>query len=153
MKITEDIYIKIEQYEIEAYINLKYYDKAKNCIINSLNKYKEMIQNLNLNYYSKRNNEFIKEIHFKINLFYGLALINIKNRNYKEAEENITQIFNFFTNKNDLPNYFIDLIIYINLIKLGDPYLQTKDNIRFKNNILNMIKIRRTNLKKNFNGY
>ena len=153
LKITEDIYIKIEQYEIEAYINLKYYDKAKNCIINSLNKHKEMIQNLNLNYYSKRNNEFIKEIHFKINLFYGLALINIKNRNYKEAEENITQIFNFFTNKNDLPNYFIDLIIYINLIKLGDPYLQTKDNIRLKNNILNMIKIRRTNLKKNFNGY
>ncbi len=151
--ISEDIHIRIEQYEIEAYINLKYYDKAKNCIKNSLDKHKEMIQNLNLNYYSKRNNEFIKEIYYKINLFYGLALINIKFRNFKEAEANIMKIFNLFSKKNDLPNYFIDLIIYINLIKLGEPNIQKKDNIRFKNNILNMIKIRRTNIKKKINDY
>jgi hypothetical protein len=63
------------------------------------------------------------------------------------------KIFNLFSKKNDLPNYFIDLIIYINLIKLGEPNIQKKDNIRFKNNILNMIKIRRTNIKKKINDY
>jgi hypothetical protein len=63
------------------------------------------------------------------------------------------KIFNFLSNKNDLPNFFIDLIIYINLIKLDDQNLQNKDNHRFKNNILNMIKIRRTNIKRKINDY
>ena len=74
-------------------------------------------------------------------------------KNYKDAEENIMKIFNFLSNKNDLPNFFIDLIIYINLIKLDDQNLQNKDNYRFKNNILNMIKIRRTNIKRKINDY
>ena len=74
-------------------------------------------------------------------------------KNYKDAEENIMKIFNFLSNKNDLPNFFIDLIIYINLIKLDDQNLQNKDNHRFKNNILNMIKIRRTNIKRKINDY
>ena len=153
LKISEEIHIKIEQYEIEAYINLKYYENVKNCIKNCLDKHKDFIQNINLDYFSKRNNEYFEGIYYKINLFYGLALINIKMKNYKDAEENIMKIFNFLSNKNDLPNFFIDLIIYINLIKLDDQNLQNKDNHRFKNNILNMIKIRRTNIKRKINDY
>ena len=153
LKISEEIYIKIDQYEIEAYINLKYYENVKNCIKNCLDKYKDNIQNINLNYLSKRSKEYFEGIYYKINLFYGLALINIKMKNYKEAEENILKVFNFLSNKNDLPNFFIDLIIYINLIRLDDPNLNNKDNYRFKNNILNMIKIRRTNIKRKINDY
>ena len=148
LTFSEDIYIKIEQYEIEAYLNLKNFEKAKNCIMNCLNKHSEIFQNLNLDYFSKRNLETINEICYKINLFYGLALINIKIRNYKEAEGNIMNIFTFISKKNDLPNFFIDLIIYFNLIKLNDSNLKKEDYIRFKNIILNMIKIRKINLSK-----
>ena len=153
LSFSEDIYIKIEQYEIEAYINLKYYDKAKICIMNCLNKHSEIFQHLNLDYLSKRNLENINGIYYKINLFYGLAIINIKNRNYKDAEGNIMKIYNFISKKNDLPNFFIDLIIYFNLIKLNDSNLKKEDYIRIKNNILNMIKIRKNNLNKTINVY
>ena len=153
LKISQEIYIKIDQYEIEAYINLQYYENVKNLIKKCLEKHKDYIQNINLNYFSKRNKEYFEGIYYKINLFYGLALINIKMKNYKEAEGNIMKVFNFLSNKNDLPNFLIDLIIYINLIKLDDPNLKNKDIYRFKNNILNMIKIRRTNIKRKNNDY
>ena len=121
--------------------------------MNCLNKHSEIFQHLNLDYLSKRNLENINGIYYKINLFYGLAIINIKNRNYKDAEGNIMKIYNFISKKNDLPNFFIDLIIYFNLIKLNDSNLKKEDYIRFKNNILNMIKIRKINLNKTINDY
>ncbi len=146
LAINEDIDIKIEQFEIEAYINLKYYDKAKKYIINSLNKHKDFIQNLN--YLNKGYFEIINDVSFKINLLYGLSLINIKLRNYKECEENIIKMYNLFPKKNDLPNYFIDLIIYINLIKLDESNFTKTDYLNFKNNILNIIKMRKFKINK-----
>jgi hypothetical protein len=143
------ILMKILLYKLEAYINLKNTQKVKEIII-KLKKYNN--KKIDLSVFNKANNDIINEVKIKFYLYYTSTIISIKEKNYKEMDENINRIFSLIKDGKKapiyIPYYIIDLLINVYLIKLNnESNLNEKIKYKYNNIVLNLIKNKKTNIE------
>ena len=137
------ILLKILLYKLEAYINLKNTQKVKE-IINKVKGHKK----IELSFFNKSNNNIINDVNIKLYLYYTLTLIYIKENNLKEMDINLNKILNLIKEDKNIPYYIIDLLINVYLIKLNnEPNINEKNKSRYNNIILNLIKNKKTNIE------
>jgi hypothetical protein len=129
-KKDKDVIYKIDNYKIEALIQLRKIDQALELIKNNM-----FLVNNNdsakCQFYNKLNCSVYNEVTYKIALNVNMTKIHFANNNLVEAERCINNIIVSLNNQNnskDLPAYLINLLIYLNIIK---------GNVR---NALNLIK-------------
>ena len=141
------ILMKILLYKLEAYINLKNTQKIKEIIY----KLKGYNKKIDISVFNKANND-INEVNIKFYLYYMLTIIYIKEKNYKEMDENVNKIYTLIKDGKtvplNIPYYIIDLLINVYLIKLNnESNLNEKIKYKYNNIILNLIKNKKTNIE------
>lgn len=148
---SNTVNINIQSYYIEALIHLGKYSQAEIEIQSLLELHQN--ENYNCNYYCKINKFKYCDVNFKMNLYYNLCLIHLKNGNVKQAEEYVEIMYdNYIVNKKSVPGFFTHLIVYINLIKYNNcidkedlvKEFNSKRNVYIKN-VLSIFKRRRMN--------
>ena len=143
MDITTNKIIKLKMwlYELEANINLKN-NKKINEIISKIKKFKK----IDLSVLNKANNDIINEVNIKLYIYYILAKIYIEEKNFKEADVNITKIIILTKDEKNIPYYIIDLLLNVYIIKLNsEPNINEKTKYRYNNIVLNLIKNKKIN--------
>ena len=136
------ILLKFLLYKLEAYLNLKNTQKVKE-IINKLKGYKK----IELSFFNKSNNNIINDVNIKLYLYYTLTIIYMKEKNYGEMDINCNKILYLINEEKNIPYYIIDLLINVYLIKLNnEPNLNEKNKSRHNNIILNLIKNKKVNI-------
>ena len=136
------ILLKFLLYKLEAYLNLKNTQKVKE-IINKLKGYKK----IELSFFNKSNNNIINDVNIKLYLYYTLTIIYMKEKNYGEMDINCNKILYLINEEKNIPYYIIDLLINVYLIKLNnEPNLNEKNKSRYNNIILNLIKNKKVNI-------
>ena len=150
LPLSNDQKIKIENFRIESLINLNRMEEAQLVISKSLDSYSN--ENYKFDFYSKGNCSCYNDINFKLNLHYGMCIISIKQNNLKKAEENLENIINnYVKDKNNLPSFVIQLMIYINIAKYNSEE-ENKEN--YYMNVINLIKTKKTDyFLRNNNDY
>ena len=133
--------IKILLYKLEAYVNLDNIQKSKE-ILNKLKVHKK----IELSIFNKTNDDIITRINIKLYLYYSKILINLRDKNEKEIDANVTKLLYLVKNMDNIPYYIIDLIINVYLYKLDKDTNITKTKINYNNIILNLIKNKKTDL-------
>ena len=155
---SNTVNINIQSYYIEALIHLHKYSQAEIEIQSLLELYQN--ENYNCNYYCKTNKFKYCDVNFKMNLYYNLCLIHLKNGNIKQAEEYVEIMYeHYLRHKKCLPGYFYYLIVYINLIKYNNcihkeemiEEFNIKKNTYMKN-VVSIFKRRRINTPLYYHG-
>ena len=137
------ILLKFLLYKLEAYLNLKNTQKVKE-IINKLKGYKK----IELSFFNKSNNNIINDVNIKFYLYYTLTIIYMKEKNYGEMDINCNKILYLINEEKNIPYYIIDLLINVYLIKLNnESNLNEKNKTKYNNIILNLIKNKKTNFE------
>lgn len=151
--LSKDQKIKIMNFKIEALINLNKLNEAQLNITKTFENFNNC--NYKFDYFSKGNYTYYNDLNFKLNLYYGMCLISLKNNKIKEADECIDNIIsNYFKDKTFLPSFLINLMIYINLIKYNSNERDENENKEnYYKNVLNLIKIKRSNMMKSSTNY
>ena len=135
------ILLKILLYQLEAYINLNQESKIKETI-NKIKNHKKCDFSL----FDKSNNKIINNINIKLYLYYYIAIIHFKEKNYKEMDIYMNKLLILLKDKKDIPYYIIDLLIKIFIIKLNnEPNINPKTKYKYNNIILNLIKNKKIN--------
>ena len=135
------ILLKILLYQLEAYINLNQESKIKETI-NKIKNHKKCDFSL----FDKSNNKIINNINIKLYLYYYIAIIHFKEKNYKEMDIYMNKLLVLLKDKKDIPYYIIDLLIKIFIIKLNnEPNINPKTKYKYNNIILNLIKNKKIN--------
>ena len=151
LPLSSDQKIKLENFRIESLINLNKIEEAQSVISKSLDSYAN--ENYKFDFYSKGNCSCYNDISFKLNLHYGMCIISIKQNNLKKAEENLENIINnYVKDKNNLPSFVIQLMIYINIVKYNS---EEENKEIYYANVINLIKTKKTDyfLRNNNNDY
>ena len=134
------IQFKILLFQLEAYINLNKSSKISETI-NQIKNHKKA----EFNVFNKANNDIIKNINYKLYLYYSITLIYYKEKNYKEMEIYSNKILLLLKNETNIPYYIIDLLINVYIIKLNnESNLNPKNKYKYNNIILNLIKNKKT---------
>ena len=111
-------------------------------ILNKLKVHKK----IELSIFNKTNDDIITRINIKLYLYYSKILINLRDKNEKEIDANVTKLLYLVKNMDNIPYYIIDLIINVYLYKLDKDTNITKTKINYNNIILNLIKNKKTDL-------
>ena len=75
-----------------------------------------------------------------------MAKIYIEEKNFKEADVNITKIIFLTKDEKNIPYYIIDLLLNVYIIKLNsEPNINEKTKYRYNNIVLNLIKNKKIN--------
>ena len=151
--LSNDQKIKIMNFKIEALIRLNKLNEAQLNITKTFENFHNC--NYKFDYFSKGNYAYYTGLNFKLNLYYGMCLICLKNNKIKEADECIDNILsNYFKDKTILPSFLINLMIYINLIKYNSNERDEDENKeKYYKNVLNLIKIKRSSMMKSSTNY
>ena len=102
----------LDNYLIEAFLNLGQYEKA----LNILSKENFSYENLDSKgaFISNSNNQVYNEVTYRLALYINLIKINVLNGNYKDAEQYINSMKSLlnYPSEKELPPYVINIIIF-----------------------------------------
>ena len=102
----------LDNYSIEAYLQLGEFDKA----LNILSKENFSYENIDSKgaFFSNSNHQVYNEVTYRLALYINLIKINILNNNIQDAEKYIISILNLlnYPTEKELPPYVINIIIF-----------------------------------------
>jgi len=139
-KKDKDLIYKIDNFKIQAYIILKYENKALELIKNNFISLNTGNNEFKGYFYNCSNNTTHCDVSYKIALNVNLAKIHYHNGNITEADKCLENILASLSNHLHIPSFVLNLMIYSNLIK-GNTVAA-----------LNLIKYRKIGFIINFKG-
>ena len=113
--LSNDIFIKIQYYKLEALISLGKIKESYELINSLLQDYNK--DNFNITYFCKDNFEQYNELNLKSFLETSVIFLLCKENKYNEAEKRLNNLIKeiYINNNIDISQYYSNLLIYIYL--------------------------------------
>lgn len=113
--LSNDIKLKLSNYQIEALIGLHRHKEAINCLKDNLHACQQ--DNFRFDYINKPTGMLLNDVLFKITLNFNLVRVNIMNQNITEAKKIMKNtIAMFYKGKTDeVPGFAINMILFLYL--------------------------------------